>query len=94
MENEIMNYEEEIMDNEIVCCEGEVESSGMSTGLAMVIGAGAAAAGYAVVKGIKWLHGKWKAHKELKKPKEGEDVEVTEEQINEIQPEKSSGKKK
>ena len=63
--NEIMNYEEtEVMDDVVVAEEG----SGMSTGVAMLIGAGltlAVGAGVKLVKkGVAW----YKAKKELRKP--------------------------
>lgn len=81
---EIMNYEDEIMDNEIACIETEAEGSSMSTGAAMLIGAGLTLAVTATVKLAKKLVAKHKAKKELKLVKEDDFVEVTDEQINEI----------
>ena len=49
MENEVMNYDEAMeteVENDIV----ETEDSGMSTGVAMLIGAGLTAASVAAVK--------------------------------------------
>lgn len=78
MENEIMNYEEiELMDEGL-----EEARSGMSTGGAVLLGVGLAAAGVAVGKLIKWAVGKRKAHKELKKP--DQDIEVSEEDLEKI----------
>lgn len=63
MENEIMNYEEtEIMEDEIVADGG----SGMSTGVAMLIGAGIACAIGAGVKLVKKGIAAAKAKKEAK----------------------------
>ena len=63
MENEIMNYEEtEIMEDEIVTDGG----SGMSTGVAMLIGAGIACAIGAGVKLVKKGVAAIKAKKEAK----------------------------
>lgn len=84
MENEIMNYENEVMDTEIDAVEMETERSGMSTGVAMLIGAGLTLATTAVVKLVKKGIAKHKANKELRKPAEGEVVEVTDEEIMEV----------
>lgn len=81
MENEVMNYEEEIMEPEIEAFEMESESSGMATGVAMLIGAGLAAAGVAVVKLGKKAFAAYKAKKELRLVEEDEFVEVTDEDI-------------
>lgn len=75
MENEIMNYEEEVMEPETF--EMEPESSGMGTGVAMLIGAGLTAATVAVVKLGKKAFAAYKAKKELRQPDEV--VEVTDE---------------
>jgi hypothetical protein len=78
MENEIMNYEEiELMDEGL-----EEARSGMSTGGAVLLGVGLAAAGVAVGKLIKWAVGKRKAHKELKQP--DQDIEVSEEDLEKV----------
>lgn len=63
MENEIMNYEE-AMGNEVETYEMESEHSGLSTGVAMLIGAGLTAASVAAVKLGKKLYAKIKAKKE------------------------------
>lgn len=76
MENEIMNYEE----NEIAEVENdevETKESGMSTGVAMLIGAGLTIATGAVVKLGKKLITAYKAKKESKKA-ESEDYEDVE----------------
>ena len=78
MENEIMNYEEEILDTTV---ETE-EKSGMSTGVAMLIGAGLAFAGTAIVKLVKKGIDAVKAKKELRKP-DG-DVLVDDEDLVEV----------
>ena len=63
MENEIMNFEEtEVMEDEIVTDGG----SGMSTGVAMLIGAGIACAIGAGVKLVKKGIAAIKAEKEAK----------------------------
>ena len=63
--NEIMNYEEiEVMDDAVVADGG----SGVSTGVAMLIGAGLALAVGAGVKLGKKVYAKIKAKKELHKP--------------------------
>lgn len=78
MENEIMNYEEEVMDlNEDVC--ETTESSGMSTGVAMAIGAGVTAAVYGAVKLGKFIVAKVKAHREVQLH-EDDFVDVTDEE--------------
>lgn len=84
MENEIMNYENEVNENEVVIYEMEPEQSGMSTGLAMLIGAGITAAGVAVVGLAKKLIANRKAKKELRVPDEGDFVEVTDERVREV----------
>lgn len=81
MENEIMNYEDEAMDVEVVETEG---GQGISTGAAIAIGAGLTLAATAVVKLVKKGIAAYKAKKALKKPAEGEDIEPTDEQIEEV----------
>ena len=84
MENEIMNYEDEVMENEVDIYEMESEESGIGTGLAMLIGAGITAAGVAVVGLGKKLWAKHKANKELKLVDKDDFVEVTDEQIKNV----------
>lgn len=75
MENEIMNYEE----NEIAEVENDevgLEDSGMSTGMAMLIGAGLTIATAAVVKLGKKLFTMYKAKKEAKKAEQEDYEEV------------------
>ena len=83
MENEIMNYED-VMDTEIEAIEMEAEESGIGTGMAMLIGAGLTLATTAIVKLGKKAYAKYKAKKELRQPEEGDIVEVTDEQIEEV----------
>lgn len=84
MENEIMNYEDDVMENEVEVFEMEPEESGISTGLAMLIGAGITAASVAVVGlGKKWIANR-KAKKELRLVDEDDFVEVTDEQVDKI----------
>lgn len=84
MENEIMNYEEEVMENEVDVFETEPEESGIGTGLAILIGAGITAAGVAVVGLGKKLWAKHKAKKELRLVDEDDFVEVTDERVEEV----------
>ena len=75
MENEIMNYEE----NEIAEVENDevgLEDSGMSTGVAMLIGAGLAIATGGLIKLGKKLYMAYKAKKESKKAEEEDYEEV------------------
>ena len=83
MENEVMNYEEEVMEPEFEIDEVE-RDSGMSAGVAVLIGAGVTAAGIAAVKLGKKLYAKIKARKELRQPDEDEIVEVTDEDIMDV----------
>lgn len=83
MENEIMNYED-VMETEVDTMDMASEESGSGTGMAMLIGAGLALATTAVVKLGKKAWAKYKAKKELRQPDEGEIVEVTDEQIEEV----------
>jgi hypothetical protein len=82
--NEIMNYENEVLDNEVEVYEMEAENSGISTGAAIAIGAGLTLAVTAGIKLVKTMIAKHKAKKELRLVKEGDFVEVTEEQIQEV----------
>ena len=75
MENEIMNYEE----NEIAEVENdevETKESGMSTGVAMLIGAGLTIATGGLIKLGKKLYMAYKAKKESKKAEEEDYEEV------------------
>ena len=75
MENEIMNYEE----NEIAEVENDEvgsEDSGMSTGMAMLIGAGLTIATGGLIKLGKKLYMAYKAKKESKKAEEEDYEEV------------------
>lgn len=83
MEDIIMN-EEEVMDTEMDTIDMEPEDTGMSTGVAMLIGAGITLAVGAAVKlgkkGIDYI----KAKKALRKPEEGSEVEVTDDDIEKV----------
>ena len=83
MEDIIMN-EEEVMDTEMGTIDMEPEDTGMSTGVAMLIGAGITLAVGAAVKlgkkGIDYI----KAKKALRKPEEGSEVEVTDDDIEKV----------
>lgn len=80
MENEIMNYDEtaieEVENNDEV---EEVQNSGMSTGVAMLIGAGLTIATGGLIKLGKKLVSKYKAKKEAEKAEAEEDYEVVDE---------------
>lgn len=77
--NEIMNYDEiEVMDDVVVAEEG----SGVSTGVAMLIGAGLALAVGAGVKLGKKVCAKIKAKKELRKP--DKEIIVDEEDLEDV----------
>lgn len=76
MENEIMNYDETMTD-EVSLAEVDNKSSGMSTGVAMAIGAGLALATTAVVKLGKKLFAAHKAKKAAKKAEEEDYMEVS-----------------
>ena len=82
MEDNIMN--EEVMDTNMDTIDMEPEDTGMSTGVAMLIGAGITLAVGAAVKfgkkGIDYI----KAKKALRKPEEGFEVEVTDEDIKKV----------
>lgn len=77
MENEIMNYEEEVMEPEVEIDEAETEDSGISTGVAMMIGAGLTVAATAVVRLGKKAFAAYKAKKEARKANEEDCEEVT-----------------
>ena len=83
MEDTIMN-EEEVMDTEMDTIDMEPEDTGMSTGVAMLIGAGITLAVGAAVKfgkkGVDYI----KAKKALRKPAEGSEVEVTDDDIEKV----------
>lgn len=83
MEDTNMN-EEEVMDTEMDAIDMEPEDTGMSTGVAMLIGAGITLAVGAAVKlgkkGIDYI----KAKKALRKPEEGSEVEVTDDDIEKV----------
>lgn len=83
MENEIMETEE-VMDHGVYAWGDEPEDSKMSTGVAMLIGAGLTAATVAVVKLGKRLIAKVKDHRELRQPDEDDFVEVTDEDIENV----------
>lgn len=79
MENEIMN--EEIMETEVDTCDVDETESGISTGLAMLIGAGLTAASVAAVKLGKKVFASIKAKKARKETDEEDFVDVTDEEI-------------
>lgn len=83
MENEIMDYEEN-METMVYPEEVETEDSGMSTGKVVLLGAGVALATAAIVKLGKKLYAKAKARKELRKPDQDKIIEVTDEDIETI----------
>ena len=82
--NEIMSYEDEVLDNEIEVVEMEAEKPGISTGVAIAIGAGLTLAVTAGIKLVKKAIAKHKAKKELRLVDADEFVEPTEEQIVEV----------
>ncbi len=78
MENEVMNYDEAMeteVENDVV----ETEDSGMSTGVAMLIGAGLTAASVAAVKLGKKVIARFKARKEDQETVEEDFEDVTDE---------------
>jgi hypothetical protein len=78
MENEIMNYDEAIeteVENDVV----ETEDSGMSTGVAMLLGAGLTAASVAAVKLGKKVIARFRARKEDQEAVEEDFEDVTDE---------------
>lgn len=78
MENEVMNYDEAMeteVENDVV----ETEDSGMSTGVAMLIGAGLTAASVAAVKLGKKIIARFKARKEDQETVEEDFEDVTDE---------------
>ena len=82
MEDTIMN--EEVMDTNMGTIDMESEDTGMSTGVAILIGAGITLAVGAAVKlgkkGINYI----KAKKALRKPEEGSEIEVTDDDIKKV----------
>ena len=82
MEDNIMN--EEVMDTNMDTIDMESEDTGMSTGVAILIGAGITLAVGAAVKlgkkGIRYI----KAKKALRKPEEGSEIEVTDDDIKKV----------
>ena len=84
MENEIMNYEDEVGEPEVENTEVETEESKMGTGVAMLIGAGLTLAVGAVVKIGKKAIAKIKAKKELKEAEERDFVTPTDEEIQNV----------
>ncbi len=83
MENEYM-INEEVMETEVETEEVATEKSGIGTGKVLLIGAGLAVAAAAAVKFGKSVYAKVKAKKELRKPTAGQEVEVTDEDIEEV----------
>lgn len=83
-EYELMDMNEEVVENEYSEIVNPGESSSIGTGVAIAIGAGIATAVIGGVKLVKKLIKKAKAKKELHKIPEGEVVEVTEDQIQEV----------
>lgn len=82
MEDNIMN--EEVMDTNMDTIDMEPEDTGMSTGVAILIGAGITfAVGAAVKLGKKGI-GYIKAKKALRKPEEGSEIEVTDDDIKKV----------
>lgn len=79
MENEIMNYEE-VIEPEVDTYEVETEESGMSVGLAMLIGAGLTAASVAAVKLGKKAFAKIKAKKEAQRTDEDDYDDMTDDE--------------
>ena len=82
MEDTIMN--EEVMDTNMDTIDMESEDTGMSAGVAILIGAGITLAVGAAVKlgkkGIDYI----KAKKALRKPEEGSEIEVTDDDIKKV----------
>ena len=78
MENEVMNYDE-AMETEVENDMVEAEDSGMSTGVAMLIGAGLTAASVAAVKLGKKVIAKFKARKDNQETVEEDFEDVTDE---------------
>ena len=84
MENEIMTYENEGMETE-VAPEAETEKTGMSTGGAMLLGAGLTLAFGAIVKLSKKVIAKAKAKKAAKEAADEHDyVDVSEEDVENV----------
>lgn len=84
MENEVMNCEEEL-NPEVEAYEMESEGSGLSAGVAMLIGAGLTAASVAAVKLGKKLYAKVKAKKEAEDYADEHDFVVpSDEEIDDV----------
>lgn len=81
---EVMEYENEAMENEADIVETEPAETGISTGKALLIGVGVAAAITAAVKLGKKLWAKHKAKKELRLVDDGDVIEPTDEEIMEL----------
>lgn len=79
MENEIMNYDETGIEEVVTDDEVGMEDSAMSTGVAMLLGAGLTVATAAIVKLGKKLIATYKAKKESKKAESDEDYEEVDE---------------
>jgi hypothetical protein len=77
--NEIMNYVENDVMNDVVAADG---GTGVGTGVAMLIGAGLTLAVGAGVKLAKKLYANHKAKKELRQP--DEEIEVNPAKVEEI----------
>lgn len=85
MENyEIECVNEDVMENEYTEIVNPGESSSIGTGAAIAIGAGIATAIIGGVKLVKKLVAKAKAKRELRKVNEGDFIEVTDAQIEEV----------
>ena len=81
MNEEIINYEEEVMVPEIDVIDGGEGKSGLGNLVFVAAGAALAVGGTWLAKGAKKLWNNHKAKKELRKPDENEIVEPTDEQI-------------
>jgi hypothetical protein len=81
MENEIMNYADEVMESEFEVVEAVADKSGMGAGMAMLIVVAATVATGAIVTLGKKAWVKHKAKKELHLVDERDFVEPTEEAI-------------
>lgn len=84
MENEIMEYEDEVMDPEVETTEVESEDTGISTGVAMLIGAGLTVAATAAIKLSKKVIAKIKAKRELEHTDEEDFVDSDEEDVQNV----------
>lgn len=82
--NEVMNYEDEVLVDDVEVIETEAGNSGIGTGAAIAIGAGLTLAVAAGIKLVKKAIAKHKAKKELRLVEENDFVEPTEDQIVEV----------